>query len=115
MARRSASRVAVGNTILFGMPGVSMPSDWCLARVLWTDDKEMMTRHQPHMGADTVHQVSFVTWALRVGSPEELLAYKARCAGSVRRLRAKVDASEQRLGEARKAVWAAIDKMGGQP
>lgn len=111
--RRNPKPLALkpGDLVMCGSYGISMPGDFFLARVLWTDGAEMLTEHEPP-GGGRQRNVWSVENALAVGTISELRAFKEGARRKVAKLRAKVDAAELRLGDARRAVYDALEKMG---
>jgi hypothetical protein len=108
---RKPPSVKPGDLILCGMYGVSMPADWLFARVLWTDGVEMLTEHRPPSGG-LQRNVWAIENTLAVGTQSELIAFRERARKQVIALRAKVDAAEQALLDARRAVYDALESMG---
>lgn len=109
--RRRPSAVEPGDLVLCGSYGISMPGDWFPARVLWTDGTEMLTEHQPPSGGRQ-RNVWGMENALAVGTSAQLVEFRERARKHVDWLWRKVDQTTGQLGEARRAVYDALEKMG---
>jgi hypothetical protein len=115
--RKSAARlrcnraVKPGDLVLCGTWGVSMPGDWFIAHVLWTDGVEMLTEHAPPSGGRQ-RNVWGVENAIHVGTLAQLGAFREQARRHVAVLRRKVDDAEQRLGDARRAVYDFLEALG---
>lgn len=116
-AKRSATpTLKPGDTVLLGSPGITLPSDWWLARVLLVCDDEIATEHQVASGAGPQRQFLHVGWVRAIGSIDELIMIK----DAVRRLTAPlcqhVRHCEAALAGARAAAAASIqDIANGRP
>ncbi len=110
--RSKKQNLAVGSLVLIGRPGISMPGDWWLAKVLWTDGTEILTEHQPPGGIPERYlQVLEIEYVRAVGTISELVAFKRRCAEAVKKKQARVRRCEDTLADARKAMWHELDKI----
>lgn len=90
-SRRKVPAVKPGDLVMCGSYGISMPGDFFLARALWTDGVEN---------------------ALAVGTIKELGEFRERAHQRVAKLRREVDAAERKLGDARRAVYDALEAIG---
>lgn len=123
MARKRQSKVsaglqpAVGEQVLIGTPGISMPRDWFLATILWSDPSrgEVVTEHCPPGGNTTPYrQVLSVAHVRAIGTPRELERFRASAAKAVETHWRKVRKCESALSSARSAVWARLDEIGAK-
>lgn len=108
--RRSTPAAQAGDLILFGKPGVSMPEDWVLARVLWAGGGDVVTEHETTTG-DIQRQVLPAEYVRAVGSVEELGAFRRRCEAAVGKQRSAVLAAERKLADAHTRVWLLLDAI----
>lgn len=90
--RQKIPAIKSGDLVMCGSHGISMPSDFFVARVLWTD--------------------GVVENALKVATIDELFEFKRTARKRVEKLCRKVQDAERKLGDARRAVWAALEQMG---
>lgn len=112
MARSKSTRVkvAAGDTVLIGKPGVSMPGDWFVATVLLVADDEVATVHD--YAGNTNRQFFPISHIRAVGPYPELSAFKERARIAVDEARKAVDEATEALVKARDAVWAKLDEIG---
>jgi hypothetical protein len=102
-----------GDLVLIGHPRVTMPSDWFLATVLWTDGREeILTEHTPPSRMPpVVRQVFDVEHVRAIGSIDELVDIKARASEAVCKQRERIHECTTALGRAREELWAVLDKI----
>jgi hypothetical protein len=115
MARASRKKSAIvrpvaGDLILAGHPGTTMPDDWFLAKVLWTDGDDVLTEHAPP-GGDRYRQVLHVAHVRAIGSIPELAEFQHKAREAVAEMTSQVKVAEAELGRARAAVWAKLDQI----
>lgn len=103
--------VKVGDHALIAGSRASMPGNWFMARVLWTDGAEVLIEHTP-AGGTRYAQVLDITAVRAVGALHALVELQGKHRLAVRALVDKVHEAESALGAARDAVWAACDKLG---
>lgn len=109
---RNGAKPAVGDYVLIGTPGVTMPSDWFMARVLWAHGAEMLTEHTPPCGNPPIcRQVLPIDMVRAIGGLAELNAFKEQARVAVAEARKAVDTATQALEDAREAVWAKLDEI----
>lgn len=108
--KRTTLRVKPGDCVLIGRPGITMPSDWFGAIVMWVGGPDILTEHTP-AGGQCYRQVLDISHVRAVGSWEELRAYQRRCQELVDAEQKKVWETESALGRARDAVWAKLDEI----
>jgi hypothetical protein len=108
--KRKAIRPAPGDFILVGIPGVVMPNDWFLAKVLWIDGDDLVTEHTPPSG-NGYRQILHVDRVRAIGSIAELVQFKERNRIAVHKLAMRVHKAESDLQAARDAVYARLDAI----
>lgn len=101
----------VDDLILFGKPGITMPSDWTIAKVLWIDRAEMLVEHIPAGATEPVRQVLEVEYIRATGSISDLTHFRNAACLQVATLSRKVRETECALGNARQAVWDKLDEL----
>ncbi len=106
--------LGVGDWVLIGAPGISMPGDWFHAQVIWFDDEEVLTAHTPPSGMGTQRNLSSRSQIRMAGDYVALTEFQERCRKEVADLRAKVNEAERALGAARDAVWKRLDEIAEQ-
>lgn len=112
MTRKAPVKVKAGDRVLIGTPGVSMPSDWFVATVLWADDYEILTQHEPPSRQPRLlRQVLPIESVRAVGDGGTLAEFKKEACQAVEDEQRKVREMESELGRARDAVWAKLDEL----
>jgi hypothetical protein len=106
--------VAAGDLVLLG-GYASMPGDWHLARIVWTDGENILVEHHGLAGNDRQLDVQHIGRVRAVGTIPELRDYKDRCRKETETLWREVREAENALGRARDAVWARLDEMFKHP
>lgn len=109
-AERQVFRPKVGEYVLIGSSGVTLPGDWFVAKVLWADGEEILTEHEaPSHGR--CRQVLTIAHVRAIGSISELGQFKETSRVAVADLSRRVREAESALGDARKAVWDKLDDL----
>jgi hypothetical protein len=111
MKRRALgkTKLAVGDVVLMGMPGITPPSQWHVGEVLWFDDEWVLVS-QSHIGGagkpyPHLHEISYVR---AVGTIEELGVIRRNAGAALGELHRSVD---EALAAARAAVWQRLDEF----
>lgn len=113
-SRKNNARPAlpIGGMVLLGMPGVSMPADWHIGRVVWTDGVEVLVE-QYGLGGNNPHKALHDAGYVRaIGDVPTLGAFRRKAEAAVDGLWQQVRDAEVALGAARDAVWAKLDEIG---
>lgn len=105
-------RLAVGDCVLMGMPGISMPGEWHIGEILWLDREHVLIL-QNHIGGagkpyPYLHERSYVR---AVGTVPELVDIQARARAAVDPLQKAVRQAEEALSDARDAVYRRLDEF----
>lgn len=98
-------------TVLLGAPGVSMPADWWVGVVKWSDDEEVLVEQYGIGGTNPHHQLHSVAHVRASGTVAELVDFRASCIAELAPLIDAVRAAENALTEARRAVYRQLDAM----
>lgn len=112
MKKRSALKIAAGDEVLVGTPGISMPGDWFMATVLLVCGDEIATEHTPAGQSSPQRQFLPLEDVRAVGPYAELSAFKERARLAVKDKRDAVDAAGHALHRAREDVWSKLDEIG---
>lgn len=110
-----APRVEAGTLVLLGKPGISMPSDWFMAKVLWADHEQILTEHAMPASGDPYRQVFHVSHIRGHGNVVQLNEYRRRCQRAAGDRVKRVRDLESALGVARRNVWAKLDEIAAAP
>ncbi|RXF75053.1 hypothetical protein [Hansschlegelia zhihuaiae] len=113
-SRKAKPAVALmpGDLVLIGTFGVSLPGDWFLAKVEWTDGVDVLVEQYGLSGADRFHHLHSVEAVRAVGDHDFLREAKERARVEVKELQEEVSRAESALGAARAAVWRRLDEIG---
>jgi hypothetical protein len=106
-----ALQLVAGDTVLIGTPGVSMPSHWWHATVIYVAGDEIATEHTPPSNSRPQRQFLPITDVRAVGSYAFLREFQETATKAVGDLSKGVDDATQALGRARDAVWAKLDEI----
>ncbi len=98
-----------GDHVLCGMPGISRPSDWYFATVLWADAADVAIEHGTFTGQNVR---SFIdrSHVRAVGTDGNLVTLQREAREAVADLERAVSDAETALGRARQAVWDKLDE-----
>lgn len=99
----------VGDYVLIGTFGVTLPSDWFIAKVLWADRNDVLTEHAMPASRNICRQVLSIEQVRRVGPIGELMEYRESRRKAVAELAEKVREAERALHLARTAVYSGIE------
>jgi len=113
MAKKTTPRVDVnvGDYVLIGRSGVTMPLDWFTAVVLWVGYGEVLTHHATPTTTEGFRQVFPFDSIIAVGTLGDLIDYREHCWRAVEDQERAVRACEADLGKARHAVWKVLDQL----
>ena len=112
--RRPGPRPQVGEWVLCGRTGITLPSDWTLDLVLWTGKGEVVVERFKAAGCGSWVEVVPQATIIRAGDYGDLRQFRDRCAREVGDLCRAVRNAETALGDARKAVWTQLDEIAGR-
>jgi hypothetical protein len=110
--KQKTPRIAIDDYVLIGTLGITLPCDWFLAKVLWTDGADVLTEHRMPASHDVCRQVLSIDQVRSVGSIADVMAFQESCRKSVADFSNKVHDAERALGEARRAVYREIERIG---
>lgn len=106
--------VAVGEYAVAGGSYASMPGDWYVGTVLWTDGKDVLLHRSDLTGSQTWRQVCDIGDIRAAGTCEHVVAMKEAARKACADLSAKVYECESALGTARQAVWNRLDEIAAE-
>jgi hypothetical protein len=105
-------KLKVGDVVLLGMPGVSLPGDWFIGEVVWFDADHVLV-YQSHIGGGgkSFPQLHGMDYVRAIGTVEELGEIRSRVREAVAEFQKYVRSAESMLNDAREAVWARLDEF----
>lgn len=109
MKKPALLEISVGDRVLIGTPGTTMPRDWWKAVVLWIGPCDILVEQFGFGG--TPHRVVYGPEMIRAIG-DDLTEFQEQCCAEVKALSDKVKEAEQALGAARDAVWQKLDEIG---
>lgn len=109
--KRPTVSVKVGDTVLIGAPGVSMPGDWFFATVILVCDGEVATEHMPPSQSGMQRQFFPISYIRGAGEYPALREFQERARAEVADLKQPIKDAELALDAARAAVWQKLDAL----
>jgi hypothetical protein len=106
------AKLDVGMTVLLGVPGISMPSDWWIGTVLWFDKNHALVE-QSHIGGGGQPYPNLLPrdHVRAIGSVHDLGEIQRRCREEFEPLTDAVREAEEELQAARDAVYVRLDEI----
>lgn len=100
----------VGDHILAGGSSASLPGDWYLGLVLWTNGIDVLMERST-LNGQRFRQCESVTCIRAVGTIAELATLQETCRKEVAALAARVREATSELGAARGALWTRVAEL----
>ena len=109
---RKRTLVTVGDRVLVGTPGISLPGDWYFATVLWVQGNEFLIEFDH--GGQTYREVHDVGYVRAKGDFAALREFQENSRAAVKVLSDRVHQLESELAMARQAVWTELDRLAAE-
>lgn len=103
-------KVEVNDWVLLGSTRASYPGEWCVGRVLWVGDNDLLVERSNQHG-ETWRDHKFMSDIRAVGDLGDLFTIKEQARIGVKALREAVAEAEQALGAARNALFAKLEEL----
>lgn len=109
--RKHQRRIAVGDTVYLGTPGITLPTDWYLGTVLWGHGDDLVVERSDTTGSGRWLQIVHIGMVRAAGTIPEIAEFRRICIAKVRKRQKRVRDLERALGRARSAVFEELDEI----